>query len=172
MTTSRSPTGGLPEATASAYDRGMSLPVEAGRSKLDRRPGKETPCPQPFSTCPSPSTDSSPGPMRDRTTASVTASTACTSGTGHTVAITLHVKSYFRSAQFILLEDIAFCSKVRSYDHILTRRLARLFPPSYTKSSRTFRPGLSTPAFFLSMPFGFPRMASLGTWVNRPTRNN
>src|ERR687898_1739076 len=67
----------------------MSLPVEAGRSELDRRPGKETPCPQPFSTCPSPSTDSSPGPMRDRTTASVTAGTACTSGTGDTVAITL-----------------------------------------------------------------------------------
>jgi hypothetical protein len=83
-----------------------------------------------------------------------------------------YLKSYFQSAQFILLEDVAFCSKVRSYDHILTRRLARLFPPSYSKSSRTFRPGLSTPAFFLSMPFGFPRMASLGTWVNRPTRNN
>ncbi len=40
----------------------MSLPVEAGRSELDRRPGKETPCPLPFSTCPSLSTDSSPGP--------------------------------------------------------------------------------------------------------------
>jgi hypothetical protein len=41
---------------------------------------KETPCPQPFSTCPCPSTGSSPGPMRDRTTASATAGTACTSG--------------------------------------------------------------------------------------------
>src|SRR5215218_6160437 len=40
-----------------------------------------------------------------------------------------YLKSYFRSAQFILLEDVAFCSKVRSYDHILTRWLARLFPP-------------------------------------------
>jgi hypothetical protein len=37
-------------------------------------------------TYPSPSTDSSPGPMRDET-----AGTACTRGTGDTVAITLHV---------------------------------------------------------------------------------
>jgi hypothetical protein len=32
------------------YDRGMSLPIEAGRSELERRLGKETPCPQLFST--------------------------------------------------------------------------------------------------------------------------
>jgi MFS family permease len=51
----------------------------SGRRRADS-PGKETPCPQPFSICPSPSTDSSPGPMRDRTTDSATAGTACTSG--------------------------------------------------------------------------------------------
>ena len=66
-----------------------------------------------------------------------------------------YLKSYFWSAQFILKEDVAFYSKVRSYGHMLTRRLARSFPPSYTKPSpTTFRPGLSTPAFFLC-PFGF-----------------
>src|SRR5919112_1554831 len=67
-----------------------------------------------------------------------------------------YLKSYFRSAQFILLEDVAFCSKVRSYDHILTRRLARLFPPSYTKSSRTTsgRAFPPRPSFFLC-PLGF-----------------
>ena len=46
----------------------------------DHRPGKEPPCPQPFSTCPCPSTGSSPGPMKGRATGSVTAGTACTSG--------------------------------------------------------------------------------------------
>src|SRR5215204_3671552 len=78
------------------------------------------------------------------------------------------LKSYFRSARFILLEDVAFYSKMRSYDHMLTRRLARLFPPSYTKPSpTTFRPGLSTPAFFLSMPFRSPRRVLLGISVNK-----
>ena len=57
-----------------------------------------------------------------------------------------YLKSYFRSAQFILLEDVAFCSKVRSYDHILTRRLAR-FPPLLHKvqphfPAGPFHPGL------------------------------
>jgi hypothetical protein len=58
----------------------MSLPDETGRFELVHRPGKETPCPQPFSTCPSPSTGSLPGSMRDRTTASVMAENAYTIG--------------------------------------------------------------------------------------------
>ena len=44
-----------------------STRVDAGTAEGDRmatqtRPGKETPCPQPSSTCPCPSTGSSPGP--------------------------------------------------------------------------------------------------------------
>jgi hypothetical protein len=49
---------------------------------VDRRPGKQTPCPQPFLTCPCRSTDSLAGPMRDRATGSAPAGTACTSGPG------------------------------------------------------------------------------------------
>ena len=60
----------------------MSHPDETGRFELAHRPGIETPCPQLFSTCPSPSTGSSPGPMRDRTTASVMAGKPARLGAG------------------------------------------------------------------------------------------